>query len=85
MAKPVESELSREIERARSRLGITKTAFAALVGLSVQGLAKVMREGALNGHTLARLAADGGIRITTDLVASLRRPDKSLKRSRRAA
>lgn len=64
-------DLPAAIEAARDRLGLTKTDYALLVGLSEQGLRKIMKTGRASGSTLARLQRDGDVRGLGPLVGSL--------------
>ena len=64
--------LAREIEAARKRLGLTKSAFAKRVGISSQALQLILAGGGVNSSTLARLQDDGGVRVTRKLISSLR-------------
>lgn len=56
------TDLSAAIEAARKRLKLTKTAYAARVGLSEQGLRKIVETGRASYATLARLKRDGDVR-----------------------
>lgn len=64
-------DLATAIEAAIRRMGITRAEYAGRVGLSHEGLRKIMLEGRANGSTLARLQRDGGVRITKKLIASM--------------
>jgi transcriptional regulator with XRE-family HTH domain len=63
--------LSSAIEAARKRLRLSKTEYAARVGLTEQGLRKILRGGGVSGTTLARLQRHGDVRGLGALVESL--------------
>lgn len=64
-------DLPKAIETARKRLKLTRAEYAVRVGLSHEGLRKIIGGGGVNGATLARLQRDGGIRVTGKLIQSL--------------
>lgn len=64
-------DLSAAIEAARERLGLTKTDYAQRVGLTEQGLRKIVKTGRASGSTLARLQRDGDVRGLGRLIGSL--------------
>lgn len=64
--------LPEEIEKARKRLGLSRVAYAARVGISVQALNKIRRGGGVNGDTLALLQELGDLHISKRLIASLK-------------
>lgn len=66
-------DLSAAIEAARERLGLTKTDYALRVGLTEQGLRKIVKTGRASGSTLARLQRDGDVRGLGRLVSGLDR------------
>jgi len=59
------------IEAARKRLGLSKTEYADRVGLTEQGLRKILEGGGVTGSTLARLKRDGDVRGLGSLVDTL--------------
>lgn len=59
------------IEAARKRLKLSKVDYAKRVGLTEQGLRKILSGGGVGGATLSRLQASGGLRVTRKLIASL--------------
>lgn len=66
-----EMALPAAIEAGRKRLKLSKTEYAERVGLTEQGLRKIMETGRANSTTLARLKRDGDVRGLGPLVDKL--------------
>lgn len=64
-------DLPTAIEAARKRLGLSRTKYAARVGLSHEALRKILLGGGVNGSTLAKLKRDGGVQVTGKVIDSL--------------
>lgn len=65
------SSLPVAIEAARKRLRLSKTEYAERVGLTEQGLRKILGGGGISGETLARLQEQGAVHLSKKLIASL--------------
>lgn len=64
-------DLPAAIEAARKRLKLSKVDYAKRVGLTEQGLRKIVKTGRARGSTLARLRRDGDVRGLGRLVGQL--------------
>lgn len=63
--------LAAAIEKARGKLSLSRAEYARRIGITKQGLDKILSGKGVRGDTLARLQRLGGVKVTQSLLASL--------------